>query len=325
MTISLIQEDYWHLVYESEHKTCNRQNEAFETVWQYPVQLGQGSYCSIELRDGLELGIEQRQLHDELVICLPERTHPIEYVFCVEGKGECISSISSGQYALYGSGIAPKETLVYLADEPSLEINVHIEPSVLRSFLGSSFDPTETPLQYLFRDQTQIYTERIGVTTAAMQTALHQLLNCPFTGVIKKAYLESKVWELMTLLIDQELRQHDVKQQANRLKTDDIERIHHAKKILLQQVSDPPSLLNLARQVGLNDCTLKRGFRQVFGETAFGYLHNHRMETARQLLIEGEMNVSEAARSVGFSSRSYFAAAFRRKYGSSPREYLRQH
>lgn len=325
MTISLSQNEYWDLICAFEDGAYDVKNETFETVWKYPSKLGQGSYHSIKLRDGLEMGIDNHRLSEELVVYAPERTHPIEYVFCITGKGDCFSELSADQYVLYGSGMAPNETLVHNAHEPLLEVHVHIEPSVLKHFLGDSFDPAEAHLQHLFRDSSQVYTERIGTTTAAMHTALHQLLRRPFSGITKKAYLESKAWELMALLIDQELQQQSTKQQPKRLNSEDVERIHYAKKILLQHISNPPSLLNLARQVGLNDCTLKRGFRQVFGETAFGYLHNHRLEIARQLLIDGEMNVSEAARSVGFSSRSYFAAAFRKKYGASPREYLRQH
>ncbi|MEM7062485.1 MAG: AraC family transcriptional regulator [Cyanobacteria bacterium P01_B01_bin.77] len=157
-----------------------------------------------------------------------------------------------------------------------------------------------------------------------MKTAVHQLLNCPFEGVTKKIYLESKVWELMSLLIDEELRQQDVERSPNPLTAGAIERIHYAREILLQQLDTPPSLPNLARKVQLNECTLKRGFRQVFGETAFSCLHNHRMERARQLLIAGEVNVSEAARKVGIANRGHFAAAFRKKYGILPSEYLRQ-
>ncbi len=53
---------------------------------------------------------------------------------------------------------------------------------------------------------------------------------------------------------------------------------------MLRNISNPPSLIELARQVGINECTLKRGFRQIFGNTMFGYLHDYRMEQARQLL-----------------------------------------
>ena len=323
MAVTLSQQEYWDLVNQPQQEASD-QAEAFETVFQYPAELGQGYNRSIELRNGLDLGVDHYQLSECVTTHAPERPHPIEYVFRIAGKGNQFDVLSAGQYALYGSGMAPAETSEHTADEMVLEINVHIEPFILRTYLGESFDLTSEGLGYLFKPTEQLFSERLGVTTAAMHTALHQLLHCPFTGLIKKAYLESKVWELMALLLDQELQRQEVKRCSKRLKPDDIERVYHAQEILLQQLDNPPSLLSLARQVGLNDCTLKRGFRQVFGETTFGYLHNHRMEKARQLLVEGEVNVSEAARRVGFVNRSYFAAAFRKKYGVSPRKYLRR-
>jgi len=47
------------------------------------------------------------------------------------------------------------------------------------------------------------------------------------------------------------------------LRLADIERIHEARDILISNMQNPPSLFNLARQVGLNDTKLKRGFRQA--------------------------------------------------------------
>lgn len=80
--------------------------------------------------------------------------------------------------------------------------------------------------------------------------------------------------------------------------------------------------MTLARQVGLNDFKLKLGFRQVFGTTVFGYLHEHRMEQAQLLLQERRMNVEEVARTVGYANRSSFAA-FRKKFGINPKYYTR--
>ncbi|MGD1931071.1 MAG: helix-turn-helix transcriptional regulator [Leptolyngbyaceae cyanobacterium] len=324
MTITLSQQDHQDLLDESQRRSQSDDTEACDVVVPYPEQLGQGECRMIDLREGVDLFIGDYQLHDNIVTVLPERSHLIEYVFYLTGKGFQPNAIAAGQYALYGSGMAPAEIGGDSADEPILEVNVHIPPAVLKTFWGESFDLAGGGLEHLFRSTEQPYYERLGATTATMRTALHQLLHCPFTGIIKKTYLESKVWELMALLLDQELQRREGKPILNPLKLDDIERIHQAKKILLQRLDNPPSLLSLARQVGLNDCALKRGFRQVFGETTFGYLHNHRMETARQLLIEGEVNITEAARHVGFANRSYFAAAFRKKYGVAPSEYLRQ-
>ncbi|MEH1833251.1 MAG: hypothetical protein V7L29_14540 [Nostoc sp.] len=41
--------------------------------------------------------------------------------------------------------------------------------------------------------------------------------------------------------------------------------------------------------VKLNEYALKRGFLQVFGKPLFGYLHDYRLEQARQLLETGEI------------------------------------
>jgi AraC-like DNA-binding protein len=95
-------------------------------------------------------------------------------------------------------------------------------------------------------------------------------------------------------------------------------------KLLVARLSHPPSLIELARLAGINDCKLKSGFRQVFGTTVFGYLHDCRMERSRQLLEAGEMTVTEAARAVGFVSRGRFAAAFKRRFGVNPSAYVAQ-
>lgn len=130
--------------------------------------------------------------------------------------------------------------------------------------------------------------------------------------------------ELITLRFARLLEESDREISKTQLQPDDIDRIHLAKDILTANFDNPPSLTELARQIGLNDCTLKRGFREVFGTTAFGYLHNHRMEQARLLLLENRLNVSEIACKVGFASYNSLSRGFRKKYGITPKQYLAQ-
>ena len=157
-----------------------------------------------------------------------------------------------------------------------------------------------------------------------MQTVLHQILYCPFQGITKKIYLESKVWELMALLIEEEKERHQSKHSASALKPDDIDSLHHAKEILNRSLDNPPSLKELARQIGSNECSLKRGFREVFGSTVFGYLHQQRMEYACQLLLKENFNVGQIAKKIGYASQSRFAAAFRKKFGVNPKAFTKQ-
>jgi AraC-like DNA-binding protein len=156
-----------------------------------------------------------------------------------------------------------------------------------------------------------------------MQMVLQQILQCPFQGLTKQMYLESKAWELLALQLAQISDTKCFDHKPKLLKPEDIERIHYAKDVLISRLSNPPSLVELARFVGINDCKLKAGFRQVFGTTVFGYLHDCRMERSRQLLEAGEMSVAEAAQAVGFVNRSHFAIAFRKKFGVNPNTYRR--
>uniref|UniRef100_B8HXA5 Transcriptional regulator, AraC family n=1 Tax=Cyanothece sp. (strain PCC 7425 / ATCC 29141) TaxID=395961 RepID=B8HXA5_CYAP4 len=324
MAISLSQADYWRLCSETEPLETTL--DSFELTRPYPGLLGDGSICQIDLREGLELTILDYHPHDHVILHCPERDHPLEYSFFLSGGIRSQSQkVGAGQYLLYGSGIAPAETPEWLGSERILEVNVHIDPALFVTLWNRSSTLLQPELQHLVQPGVQPYYSRAGTTTIAMQAAIQQILQCPFQGMTKRIYLESKVWELMTLLIDQELKQGDKSSTIPLLKHEDIDRIHYAREILLKQFDNPPSLLELARQVGLNDCTLKRGFRQVFGNTAFAYLHEYRLERARQLLEEGRLNVSEVARRIGFVNRSYFAAAFRKKFGVTPKQYLLHH
>jgi AraC-like DNA-binding protein len=63
---------------------------------------------------------------------------------------------------------------------------------------------------------------------------------------------------------------------------------------------------------------LFRCFRMVYGMTPFEYLRNRRLETAMDLLMDGRMNVAQAAYAVGFSCPSYFTKAFKKYFGHLP-------
>ena len=176
-------------------------------------------------------------------------------------------------------------------------------------------------LRHLVRPLSQEVYQRTGDAQPAMITVLQQILRCPYQGLIKRAYLESKVIELMALMLDHEVVIQQGKAKKNALKPEQIERIYYAREILLRDLNNPPSLEELARQAGLNDFLLKKGFRQAFGMTVFGELRSHRLDLAKQLLAEQDMTVSEVAQRVGYADLRAFARAFKHKFGTNPKEY----
>ncbi|MEH1845433.1 MAG: AraC family transcriptional regulator [Nostoc sp.] len=205
-----------------------------------------------------------------------------------------------------------------------LLVGVHLEPELLQSFIGNSSGELPKALQHLTRSPQQPYHFRSNVMTPMMQYYVQRILYCPYQGIIKRTYLESKVLELLALLLEQEAEIQMGSRTPKPLKSGTLERILYARDLLLQQIDNPPSTAELARLVKLNEYALKCGFLQVFGKPLFTYLHDYRLEQARQLLETGDMKVSEVAQKIGFASRNYFAAAFRKKFGINPKQYLMQ-
>jgi AraC-like DNA-binding protein len=322
MTISLSEENYYELLQEIEEDKQLLGLDGFELNWSYPSLLGHGSVQEITLRDGLELDIVNYQLHDDLMINCIDREHPLEYWFNLADYAQ--NSSKAIPYCLYGSGISPGDCWHRSSQEHNMWVSVHIEPKVFQSLVGDSSGQIPIALQHLVREPDREYYARAGQATPAMQMALQQILQCPYQGSMKRLFLESKVLELMTLLLEHEIEAQQGKSPVSRLKPDDVDRLHQAKAILSKNLDNPPSLRQLARQVGLNECTLKQGFRLVFNTTVFGYLRQCRMEQAKLLLMQGRMSVYEAAQAVGYTSQSRFATVFRKTFGVNPKTFSMQ-
>ncbi|MGJ3251643.1 MAG: helix-turn-helix transcriptional regulator [Elainellaceae cyanobacterium] len=207
----------------------------------------------------------------------------------------------------------------FFAEEKVVRIRLGLNSDALKKFGESITFPRE--LQPLANGETPNSFYRQGRTTPEMQVILHQILHCPYQGSIKQMYLEGKVLELSALQFLQFTEEDRTSQHTSFLKADEIERLHHAKAILTEQMENPPSILSLARQVGLNDFKLKQGFRQIFDTTVFGYLRDYRLERARLLLAEGRLSVQQVARTIGYTHAGYFAKAFKRKFGVNPKAY----
>jgi AraC-like DNA-binding protein len=162
--------------------------------------------------------------------------------------------------------------------------------------------------------------------TQQMSAVIQQILNCHFTGGLKKMFLYSKCLELIVLQAEA-FNYHEavsknvpesVPTLARRVSRSDKERLHFAQDYLRHHIEEPPSLPELARVVGLNEYKLKREFKEFFGTTVFGFVAEHRLERAQMLLLEREKSVSEIAYELGYSSPQHFSTAFKKRFGQSP-------
>ncbi|MDV2078535.1 helix-turn-helix transcriptional regulator [Marinobacter xestospongiae] len=98
----------------------------------------------------------------------------------------------------------------------------------------------------------------------------------------------------------------------------DRRRLYLARDRLLSDLSQPPTLAELASETGLNQYKLKNGFRALFGTSVYALFQQQRMQAARALLRRH--NVTETAVMMGYSNVSHFSAAFRKQFGVLPRD-----
>ncbi|MDN3723205.1 AraC family transcriptional regulator [Aequorivita sp. SDUM287046] len=155
----------------------------------------------------------------------------------------------------------------------------------------------------------------------SMAIVLNQLMNYNLHPTIKPLYFKAKAYELLSLYFNRPA-DADVEQCPFLADEDNVSKIKKAKQIMVARMAEPPTLQQLADEINLPINRLKEGFKQVYGDSVFSFLFDYKMEVARQLLATGSHNVNEVGLKVGYSTASHFIAAFKKKFGTTPKKFL---
>lgn len=148
-----------------------------------------------------------------------------------------------------------------------------------------------------------------------IQQAIQEIIHCPYTGNLQQLFLLSKSIELLVLqadLYEQQLSTSYIKKQQ------DKDALMEARSILEQQLSSPPTIHQLSKLIGINEYKLKKGFKEMFGTTIFGYIHHTRMNLAKRLLLDSNKTTTEIAYEIGYSSPQHFSKAFKKTFKITP-------
>lgn len=154
-----------------------------------------------------------------------------------------------------------------------------------------------------------------------MLLVANQMLNADFNGLAKSLFQKAKFYEFLALFFNKD-EDKDVEQCPFLKDEENVKRVREAKQIILARASDPPTIAELSREIGLNEYRLKEGFKNIYGKTVFQFLNDHRMDTARNFLDNGKLKVNEVAYQIGYTNPSHFISAFKKKFGLTPKKYL---
>ena len=89
-------------------------------------------------------------------------------------------------------------------------------------------------------------------------------------------------------------------------------------------LTEGPDNDSIAKAAGVSPNYLTRVFQEYIGVSLHKYVMNLKVEKAQQLLLSGNVNVTEAARETGFSSINVFSKTFKSIMGISPSEFINQ-
>ncbi|WP_179223796.1 helix-turn-helix domain-containing protein [Paenibacillus tyrfis] len=282
---------------------------------------GKGSISRLKIRQGIEVVISDMTLEEDWNQYIHEdRVFEINY--CFSGSSDYYfrgnrysTSVQSGNvYSMEDSEIR----LIKKSKQRYLCLEIRMSPEqVLRYFEhADDYRSVENWLQNQMGRISPLQNSMI------LKRAVNEMVHSSYRGSLKKLHMESKIMEIVLLLLEKYMPEHE-SNTGSYMKKQDIEKLYAAKQIIADQLDNPLSLKELARASELNEFKLKKGFKELFGMTVFEYVRDQRLEKGVFLMQVEQLNVGEAAAAVGYSNPSNFSAAFFKKYGCKPIQFVK--
>lgn len=288
-----------------------------------PKSIAKGTFGEVSIESGF-LVLTYKNEKD-----FPERLERdidsrfIQFHFCTKGSANFI--FNQGNYSL---PLFEDNSLLLYNPQRDLPIQLDVQPN---SWLVSILISIEK-FHYLFSEDADYVTflsednksrkyYKDGKISPSMAVVLNQMLGFSLNASVKNLYFKGKTYELLSLFFNRST-DADIEQCPFLVDEVNVAKLKKAKDIIIANMAEPPTLKVLSETIGLSLKKLKEGFKQIYGDTVYGFLFDHKMEVARKLLESGQHNVNEVGLKVGYSTASHFITAFKKKYGTTPKKYL---
>ncbi|MXN92737.1 helix-turn-helix domain-containing protein [Flavobacterium sp. Sd200] len=282
-----------------------------------------GSPDEVTIEDGFYVLRFQNDSDETAHYTREVETDLIQFHFGVKGRAKFI--FNEGRY-----GLDLREELSLFLYNPQKELPLHLEIaphswvlSVLVSIkkFHGFFTEQADHIPFLSpenKDRKYYKDEKIN---PSMAIVLSQLFYFNLHPSVKKLYFKGKVYELLSLYFNR-AEDPNAEQCPFLVDEENVIKIRKAKDYVIANMAEPPGLQELADEVGINLKRLKMGFRQIYGDSVYSFLFDYKMDYARKLLDSGSYNVNEVGLRIGYSTASHFIAAFKKKFGTTPKKYL---
>lgn len=248
-------------------------------------------------------------------------------LFCTK-KGRIRLEVSFIPHALE---LGASEAIFLAYPKGDWQVKLHAEPgteyylmkmevSTLHKIINPSFDThhLESAQKVNMRDLMRL----IPVNPSLMMCfdqLLHHKLAAPFSMIFEKA----KFLEIFSLLMESSFGQP--MEACPVVMSPAIEgKLQQVRRHIIEHLDESPNPEELSVMYELPRNTLREGYKYVYGKTIHQYHTDHKLESAMQMLTQGELLVKEVAFKIGYQNPSHFISAFKKKYGYTPKQYLKR-
>ncbi|CQR70160.1 Regulatory protein PchR [Sporomusa ovata DSM 2662] len=158
-----------------------------------------------------------------------------------------------------------------------------------------------------------------------IKAIMKKTVNCYYTaGFARRLFFQAIALEIISeWMTHVHFIQSAQKLSTINLSSDDIGLLYQARQELFENMSQPPSIEMLSKNLCLNTHKLKLGFKALFANTPYGYLRDIRLEKARVLLKNTDCSIGNVASQIGYNNSS-FVTVFKKKHGITPTQYRKQ-
>src|SRR5665647_2800728 len=240
----------------------------------------------------------------------------LELVFCITGNRYCRQKDSECNFCKNSQSDHCQE-IIDTVDVASFRFNSDHLSQFVKGVKTTSF--SESILNF---SHTSSFSKSLPLCSKT-RIVLEALLNHSYSESLENIFINAQTQ--MLLLYSMECMAGDGEDSftCKFLANDaDREKIALARKILLEHISEPLTIKELSRKAAINECYLKKGFKEMYGTTIFDFFQSQRMEHAKYLLYEKGLSVTDVSALLGYSSISHFSTAFKKLTGLKPCELL---
>lgn len=280
---------------------------------------------TIALLDGVELMAWYGQVNNPLTIDMVDNSNRIHFSYVLKGKAQMqLKSTSTIEYlAREGTGhvhFGANRHGRFQHQGELLSITMMVRPDVF-----ARWQEETNPVLWNAVASGEFFTGNYqGLELlATARTLCNQLLpsapNSNLNKVQNRLWLHSQGLAFVGLFLEGAT----ASQASCKLSRADQTKLKQARDILLTDFSQAPTSIELAEITGLSPSKLKRGFRQMFGNSIYDLFLEKRMLEAHHRLMTDSISVSEVAFDLGYANASHFAAAFKKRFGVNPSELKR--